>query len=122
MEEDTKPAAETASLPATADDSVSAPTLGTDTDVLALSAGIRMSEGDDEGGAADGSEDDSGDGGNGLFDDDGEEEDENDDDDVEMVDIQTYVAAAASGAAPSTTNNGAPQIGDKRKLNEDDEY
>ena len=121
MEEDIQPAAET-SLPVAAEESASVATLGSD--ALGLSTGIRMSEGDDEGGGGDGSDEDSGDGGNGLFDDDGEDDDDNDDEDVEMVDIQTYVAAAAaaSGAGPSVTTNGAPQIGDKRKLNEDDEY
>lgn len=59
---------------------------------------------------ADANDSDSDDGPDGLFEDDDEDEQEDDDQD-------SGAAAAAGGAAQS-----APQVGDKRKLNEDDEY
>lgn len=59
---------------------------------------------------ADANDSDSDDGPDGLFEDDDEDEQEDDDQ-------ESGAAAATGGAAQS-----APQIGDKRKLNEDDEY
>lgn len=92
-------------------------------DTLGLSTGIRMEgEEENEGAVADegGSDDDSGEGGDGLFDDDGEDDEE----DMQMVDIQTLITPGVipTAGAPFTITNGVPQTGDKRKLNEDDEY
>lgn len=91
-------------------------------DLSGLASGIRMSEEAGEGEEVlappkeeeeeeAGSDDDD----DGLFGDDGADDDD-DDDDMEMVDIQTTVV----DAAPAT--NGTPQVGEKRKLSEDDEY
>ncbi len=91
-------------------------------DTLGLSTGIRM-EGEEENervvAEEGGSDDDSGEGGDGLFDDDGEDDEE----DMQMVDIQTLITPGVVPAgAPFSITNGTPQAGDKRKLNEDDEY
>lgn len=90
-------------------------------DLSGLASGIRMSEeaadGDplavpnEEEEEEAGSDDD-----DGLFGDDGADDDD-DDDDMEMVDIQ---ATATPAAAPTT--NGTSQVGEKRKMSEDDEY
>lgn len=89
-------------------------------DLASLASGIRMSEeaGDGDPTSVPNEEEEEGGSdesvGDGLFGDDGADDDDDDDDDMEMVEIQ------APSVAPVT--NGTPQVGEKRKLSEDDEY